>query len=338
VARNSLSDKKGWVAKMKKSLVVFLAPLLLLAAAGNAFAWGNAVHTWLADHTGVTSGYYNFQELYGATLPDQYNFLLDANGGFLALQAHTDVDPVIENAGTCRLKAVAFGFASHNDLTGADYTAHWGGQTTPGVGYVIAKAEILAPDLVPALAGILTSAGAGAPEAQAVAAYLSPTLAHLLVESAVDLRVKSDLDRAIGSRMLVAAQTRSPEVPGLMSAAYAEGLAAFSGMTLEEAQEYLVAVEHANRRDIIRYGLAYSGSQGKALRYMAGLGVAVASAYLNAATGYLYDVVVPPELAVQFLVAADAVVAADFADELRATLAYLREQMSGVETCRPGTK
>jgi hypothetical protein len=323
---------------MKKAVVLVLAPLFLLAAAGSAFAWGNAAHTWLASRIGVKSGYYNFQELYGATLPDQYNFVLDANGGFLAYQAHTNVDPVIDSAGNCGQKAVAFGFASHNDVTGADYTAHWGGQTTPGIGYVIAKAETLAPELAPALTGILVAAGAGLPEAQAVAAALSPTLAHLLVESAVDLRVKRGLDSAIGAKMLVAATVRSPGVPLLLAAAYAEGLAAFSGQSLEEATAYLVGVEAVNRQDIIRYGQAYSGSQRQALEFMAGLGVAVATAYLNAATNYQYTVVVPPALAVQFLLAADAVVAPDCAAELRATLAYLRAQMSGSETCGPAAR
>jgi hypothetical protein len=161
---------------------------------------------------------------------------------------------------------------------------------------------------------------------------LSPILAHLLVESAVDLRVKSGLDGAIGPKMLLAATTRSPDTPWLRAAAYAEGLSAFSGLTLEEAQAYLVAVENANRRDIIRYGQAYSGSQGRALQFMAGLGVTVASAYLNAATYNQYNIVVPLELAVQLLLTADSVIAADYANELRATLVYLRAQMSGIDS------
>lgn len=318
---------------MKKTAVFFLAPLFLLTATGSAYAWGNAVHTWLASRLGTKAGYYDFQELYGATLPDQYNFLLDANGSYLAYQAHTNVGPVIDNADNCRLKALAFGFASHNDVTGADYTAHWAGQTTPGVGYVVAKAETLVPELIPELTGILLDAGAGQAEAQAVAVGLSPILAHLLVESAVDLRVKSGLDSAIGAKMLVAATIRSADVPRLLADAYAADLALFSGQTVEEAAAYLAGVEAANRREITRYGRAYSGSQQKALRFMAGLGVAVATAYLNAATGYQYDIVVPPEVAVLLLQAADAAVAADYAEELNATLAYLRGEMSGVETC-----
>lgn len=323
---------------MRKATAVFLAPCILLAAAGNAFAWGNAAHTWLASRMGVKSGYYDFQELYGATLPDQYNFILDGIGAFLAYQAHANAAPVIDAALNCGQRAAAFGFASHNDVTGADFTAHSAGQTTPGVGYVVAKAETLAPELIPALTGVLLAAGAGLPEAQAVAGGLSPTLAHLLVESAVDLRVKRGLDRGIGAKMLVAATVRSPGVPQLLAAAYAEELAAFSGQSLQEATAYLVGVEAVNRQDILRYGRAYSGSQRKALKFMAGLGVAVATAYLNAATNYQYDVVVPPALAVQFLLAADAVVAPDYAAELRATLVFLRAQLDGVETCGPAAR
>ena len=130
---------------MRKALAVFVAPLILLAAAGNAFAWGNAVHAWLASRIGVKSGYQDFQELYGGTLPDQFNFILDANGGYLAYQAHTNAEAVLDSVSSCGTKAVAFGFASHSDIAGADYTAHWWGQTTPGIGYVVAKAELLAP-------------------------------------------------------------------------------------------------------------------------------------------------------------------------------------------------
>ena len=208
-----------------------------------------------------------------------------------------------------------------------------GRQTTPGVGYVVAKAAILSPELIPELAGILLGAGAGQTEAQAVAEGLSPILAHLLVESAVDLRVKKGLDRAIGTKMLVAATIRSVDAPRLLADTYAADLALFSGQSIEEAAAYLAGVEAANRQEIIRYGRAYSGSQLQALRFMAGLGVTVATAYLEAATGYQYDIVVPPEVAVLMLQTADAAVAADYAEELNATLAYLRWEMSGVETC-----
>ena len=182
---------------MKKQLRLVCVALILVVSAQVAFGWANATHSYLAKSLGTRSGYQNLNELYGAVLPDAFNLVPDV-GNYLDGQSHNNFMAVVGKAWRCDLKSVAFGFASHNAVWGADFTAHQAARTLPGVppiGWIIYKAELLKPSVEAAVKGILLDADIPdeGPDhlASQIAAVLAPELSHNLVEIAVDILVKS---------------------------------------------------------------------------------------------------------------------------------------------------
>jgi hypothetical protein len=322
---------------MKKILCCLAVVLSILSAAPRAFAWGNAVHTWLADNMGAKAGTSNFQEMYGAILTDQYNFIFDQTGQFMAFETHNNVMTVVVSATTCPERAAAFGLAMHNNVWGADSTAHVLGRTTP-VGYVIFKGTQLAPELAPELSVLLMQAGLPPDQAGYLAAALAPQMGHILVEYAIDLKIKQHYDRSIGAKMASAALVRSRDIPDLMAEAYTDILVTGSGMTAEAARAYLIGAENDFRRYMIIYGKAFCGSDRQALAYMAWEGAVTGSGFIKAIAGV--DIVIPPALVSRFIVRAGVLVeeAPDYATELADTLSYLRQEMAaqGIGTCAPG--
>ena len=135
-------------------------------------------------------------------------------------------------------KSLAFGFVSHNDRWGADFTAcQTCGQP---VGYAYAKANVLlsiAP--LPSELGI--------PDEIAVEIF------HEIVENAVDILVKRT-DPLIGYRLSSAALLRSPWFSQLLVRAYAKCFASFAGITELEAAQFIQATENDFREAISSYG------------------------------------------------------------------------------------
>lgn len=133
---------------MKKRIVtsglVFI--LLVIGMVSNGFCWGSAVHAYIGDKLGARTGVKNYDEIYGAMAPDVFNFTFAPYYPFLYTQTHY-VDFSIKDVAHGPLQnALAYGYASHNGMWGADFTAHHSGITYgQGQGYIIAKATELAP-------------------------------------------------------------------------------------------------------------------------------------------------------------------------------------------------
>ncbi len=137
-------------------------------------------------------------------------------------------------------RAFAYGFVSHNDLWGADVTAHHNGLTFgQGQGYVIAKAQALQLSLSAALASL----GIVLPDAVAL------DLSHNFVEYGVDVLVKR-LDGRVGAANMAAdAVERNPTFPALLVQAYGDDAAAAVGSTRKEAAQLILAAEQSFRED-----------------------------------------------------------------------------------------
>ena len=196
-------------------LVTVLALVALAGAPPRAQAWGSAVHVYVADHCGRAFPLLDRHEMYGATLPDLFNYVFDPAVKPAADLTHYDVMQMW-GAATCPVsKAVAFGYVSHNDGWAADFTAHHQNARPPGEGYVIEKAKLLAP----ALASQLTRLIPNAQQRAAVALGVS----HILVEAGVDILLKRT-DPVIGLRVSLAALLRGPQAPRLLVEAYADDL------------------------------------------------------------------------------------------------------------------
>ena len=305
----------------KKLLV---ASLLLLVAAQGAFAWGNATHVYLAKELGAKYGLLNANEMYGAVLPDAFNFMFDANGQFLYDATHHRFMPVYQKAWKPTLKAVGVGFLTHNDTWGADYTAHHSAFTSPGEGYAITKGAALAPQLIPVLVQILVQAGLDEGTAGYIADLLAPEMGHDLAETAVDLLVRRNLDRAVGLRLMTAAQTRPPEVPLLLAKVYAADLAAFSGMPVADATACIIAAEKEYKTLITQYGMAFSLPEPQTIAMLAAQTAPVAEMLIEANVPVPnFDVTVTPEQVAGFIGAAIGVVEPDYAGEIAATMRFV---------------
>lgn len=232
---------------MKKRLASSALGLLaLLFCAVPAYPWGWAAHTYVIDRLGDKKPAINLQEVYGGMAADSFNYLtllnpaLALEQGILFHEAHYESLPLWENAEPS-LKALAYGFVSHNEAWGEDWTAHVQNLTLGGhEGYVIGKARELANVLSAALQGAV-----GAAELLAVS--------HELIEYGVDLLVRRDLDSSIGLQMYLAADQRDPDFPGLLAATFGPSLAIL-GYTPAEAAGLIIGAEGQFRDTMKTYG------------------------------------------------------------------------------------
>ncbi len=316
---------------MKRAITFGCWSLVVLFMSASAFAWGSATHAYFAKELGEKWGYLNLQEIYGSMLPDMFNLMYGSPyKDFLWYETHYEFDRVVEGAWGRGLRAFAYGFVSHNDAWGADYTAHHNAQATeefPEKGYIIAKRDELAPQLVPKVKDFLVNSGVPPEVAQALAMELAPGLAENFVETAIDILIKRNEDPAVGLRILLSAQLRSFGVPFLLTKAYAREFAEEFNLPLREASQMIIGAER-NFRELMKfYGGVLIKSEPEAINLLAVQGATLAESFLQTATGY--EVAVPPEsIAVILRDYAIPLVEADYAEEVSATLAYLEEQMA----------
>ena len=233
---------------MKRKLTGSVLGLLaLLLCAVPAYPWGWAAHTYVIDQVGAKETGANLQEVYGGMAADTFNYLTLADPNLAPVQnilfheAHYRPLPLWENAPPS-LKPLAYGFVSHNEAWGEDWTAHIQNLTIGGhEGYVIIKAKALASELSAALQG-------------AVGTDALLVVSHELIEYGIDLLVRQDLDRGIGQQMAQAALQRNPTFPGLLAATFGPTLAPL-GFTSAQAAELIIGAEAQYRTTMVMYGL-----------------------------------------------------------------------------------
>jgi hypothetical protein len=153
---------------MRKATVLLMALSVVTVMTTGAFGWGFGTHAYVASEIGKRGGDPNLMEVYGATLPDLFNYAFDADCDFDALYAVTHDDNFLEVFDTKNRgleKWIAKGLVMHNQPFGIDHTAHIQSQTLgdtpedPVSGYVNVKAEALNTYLMSAW----LSSPAGAP-------------------------------------------------------------------------------------------------------------------------------------------------------------------------------
>jgi len=319
---------------MTRTLRIALLPLMVLLFNSSSFGWGNLTHVYLVKEVGKARGPVNLLETYGAVLTDAFNLQLDLSGQHLADQLHNNPDLFAAQASDCQLTAVAFGVYHHNDVWGVDNTAHHSGRTKgEDIGWVIYKANLMAPELVPTVTGILVDAGLDAPTAGAFALALAPELAHILIETGVDVMVRRSLDRGAGGRLALAAQVRPASVGRVLAEAYGGN----PEVTMTSGE--IIAAEEAYRQQMVEYGQAFLLPEGLLIRALASSTAPVAEMYIEAAlfemTGMSLDVTVEAETVKEFILRSMDHVSGDYQAELLATLEYVRGELDrrGIETC-----
>lgn len=198
------------------SRVVCVALLLGLGVSAG-FGWGTVTHVYFANHLGVMFGPLNQNEIYGATLPDLFGYSF---GDIPALTVdyglHTDKSllwSLYHEAQSREAKAAFYGVFTHNNVapegwksvSGADWYAHG---VYPGneQGWVIRQGLKLVSN--PEIAGYIVGL-VGEENFESFA----PVVGHTLIETAVDILVKRNLDPLVGARLYFAAKNRTEEVP-----------------------------------------------------------------------------------------------------------------------------
>lgn len=306
--------------------------VLLWSAAAPLYGWGSATHAYIASQLSDKPGSMNLQEIYGALLPDVFNMMLgEPFQDHLCTQTHDEFMKMVENATSDRDKAVAYGFASHNEAWGADRTAHISSVTHPDTGYVIGKREKLVAALEPQVRLFLIFSGV--PNASAVAKDMLPMVADSAIETAVDLLVCKNQDPGMGARLALAARGRSLSAPILLNKAYAADFAATAGVTEALATSLIVETENEFRQQMELYGTALA--QAEPMDSLAQQASELAKLLLAAELGLAIDV--PADLMKQILEEATDLVKDDYAAELTATIARVRQELQshGVTGANP---
>jgi len=305
---------------LRRALPLLLVVALLPPQA--AFAWGTATHVYIAKKLGQQFGVANAQEMYGATLPDFPTLMFgDANAAFLYVQTHTEFMKIVKLAPLGYQRAFAYGFASHNELWGADLTAHQQSLTAGPGGYVNQKVPAVAAVLVPLVAAFLNGK---VPDPGGTALALAPLLADTCIESAVDLLVSEKEFEGAGVEMMLAAGLRGSFVPGLLTSAYSKALADQASISQAKAAAILVAAEANNRQYLTTYGAILTQPNRWDLLAQT---IAQLASEMLAAPPYKITATVPADLVKAGLEAARYVVEPDYAAELDATVKHTGTQL-----------
>jgi hypothetical protein len=307
---------------IRHAFLVGIGFLVSWSMAAPVYGFGSATHAYIAREVGNREGPASLGEIYGALLPDVFNTIFgDPYRDTLATQTHYEFMKLVEKAASDSDKALARGFASHNEAWGADRMAHISSIGDPDSGYVTRKSDELAATLKPQVKLFLLLARVANPDA--VIDAVLPTVAHTAIETAVDLLICRNEDPDMGQRLVLAAQARGWSAPILLCKAYAADLAVAAGTTEAVAAPLIVAAENEFRLQIELYGTALS--QDNAVDVLAEQGAGLAQLLVAATQGAVVDI--PVDLMKQILNTAIEAVENDYAAEVTATIAQVRQEL-----------
>jgi len=293
--------------------------MLIFSLPEKGLAWGSATHAYIAKDLGI--GITDPQMLYGAAAPDFFYDLRSPAYDYLSRQTHTVVSNLKAKAGKRHMDAFAFGFVSHNEKWGADYTAHKKGRTAKK-GYVVTKAGLLTPKLLFRLKAALDAAGVSGSFFWAQA--ISSDLSHKLIETAIDLEITKHEDPSIGPEFLSAVQSASDTIPGILADSYGYALSRRLKIPREDANHIIAEAEADFRQLMVRYGEILSQEDSGDIPKISEEGAELLSEALKNLTGK--DVVIEAETMQEFLNLATQEVQADYALEISSTISYLKKR------------
>jgi len=304
---------------MKKELTVLgMIFLMLLFLTTEAFAWSAATHAYIEDHLGRKRGLDNSNEVYGGIIPDVFDYLFNYPTylDYLYDQTHDDFMKVWNVSRWGLEKSFAYAFAGHNDVWGADFTAHHLCQTCgTGEGYAISKArELLAIAPLPPELGI--------PDEVAIEIF------HEIVENSVDILVAKKIDASIGKKIVTSAILRSPQFPLLLVKAYAKDLAFYAGISYPEAAQLITTAEKEFRKAMIHYGQVLTQDETTAIQLISEQTADIAASFLA-----LYGIQLPvpkediTEMVIGYTTLATSICENDYQQEIEATIHFVDHQL-----------
>jgi hypothetical protein len=302
--------------------IIYIA-LIIFTATATSFGWGYITHTYFSNSLGASTDPANANEIYGSVLSDAFNMDFTPQGQYMYEMLHHQYTPFVQNAWSADLKSVAYGVELHNDNNGADYTAHHNAFTLSDEGYAVYWGNEMAPAITPYIKQIYINAGLDDTTAATLAKAASPLLGHIMIEDGVDLLIKYNIDPQIGLKLRQAAQKRTDDTPLLLADVFAPGLAKSTGITIDEAEKYIVSGEISHKHLIAGWGAIFKLKKGNDIQALSLVDAQMGEAYLEALSGV--DVTVAPELVSEFLMMGMRIAEPTYRSELDQTLAYLRE-------------
>lgn len=314
---------------MKKRVSVFVSLGLLLAIISvSATAWERGTHAFIADKLKKANGPYNIEEMYGAMAPDAFNYLFTAPyilyRDYLYDQTHHYFLKVQYAVKYGYEKASSYGFISHNNLWGADSTAHNASLTLlPDEGYVITKAKMLDEYLK----SVSTDYYNLFKDYPAVALEVC----HNIIEAAGDI-VLVRYDHSLGAKIMQIAARPKTNMQNLMVRAYAKGLSDFSQttaapLTPAEAEQFIRATENEFRTSCIAYGWLLQQDEATILENVMAQFKQLATAYFTALGLPVPDDTLLAALLQGAFQAAIGLIENDYMPEIMATIEMLKKGM-----------
>ncbi len=303
---------------MKKGILsISTCIVILLFCTSTALPWGSAAHAYIAVNMGKELGLENVNKIYGAMLPDLFNYAFSLPNQQM-FQDLTHGTPGMEtfmnvwmSAATPMQMALGYGFLSHNDVWAADYTAHWDARTLResqeyDLGYIETKSYEL-EDILD-----LTNTF-GVPYEVAI------ELNHNILETAGDVIIMR-MDAEIGQKIMAAATNRSSDCPTLLINAY--------GSYDPAIPSIVPLVEAEFQTMMIQYGFALSQDEATAVYMLSFQLAALAYDYLEP-----YGIPLPPideltEIVVGYMGEAIFLMEQDFMREIRATIGFVQSQLA----------
>jgi len=307
--------------KIKKQFVTLgVSLLMLLFLSSEAIAWSAAIHAYVEDHLGRKRGLYNDDEIYGGMIPDVFNYLFDYPYylGYLYNETHNEFLKVWNASRWGFERSFAYGFVGHNDVWGADFTAHHLSQTCgTGEGYAISKArQLLAVAPLPSELGI--------PDEVAI------EILHEIVENSVDILVSRKTDPPLGRKIVSSAILRSPQFPLLLVKAYAKDFSSYAGISYAEAAQFITLAEKEFRKNLILYGQVLMQDEATAIQLISEQTADIAASFLAL---YGIQLSIPKEKVVEMVIAyvklAISICEKDYQHEIAATVHFVDHQLKG---------
>jgi len=301
---------------MKKILIFLFSFFVGLSfTCSPVFPWGSATHAYIGDHIGKIFGLRNSNEIYGSMLPDLFNYMFELEGTdlYFYFRAHTHGFPGQEDFMKVWYKAkwwgyqksIAYGFVSHNDVWGADSTAHYASRTlNPEEGWVVTKSK----ELEQLLSGSFDDIGLGGEEYY----ELRVELCHSIIETAGDIIIKR-VDNKIGSKILLSAMFRTPQCPTLLINAIGEAY-----------RDIIKQAENEFRKMMILYGQALMQDEDTAIELIAEQMANLAEEYLKNKGIELPSGIELKSLIEDALQTAISLIKDDYMKEVEATIEYIK--------------
>jgi len=309
----------------KKGLMTLgLLCCLLVMVPAEALPWNQATHAYIADRLGACAGHDDMSEMWGSVAPDFINYVFDPAlcPAWISDQTHgTNSETFMKvwnAAGTQFEASLAYGFLSHNQQWGADYSAHISCRTCGrDDGYVIVKArQLLDTPIVPANPERTFGDAFANLEMGPDMALL---VAHVITEYAIDIRLGSEVDPLLGRKLATAARNETKRFQPLLVKAFATDYAAYCfGGDYSTAASELTAVEKGHRKDMIFLGQAISRPEPVAAQLLAEQLVAVLSDL-----GF-YSV--PVEI-ITTAISNSMAICADYKTEIDATIEFVEQNL-----------